>query len=534
MTRGSGTMRSAASGRVGLGRRLRIGTALFLGLRRRDWRSGMRLMNHMFAGQPLPVRFIRLGLWSLKAAYIRVPDAAYGFDVATDVSRTPYWLREGNPFTGYPWSEGYVGGLPGEAEVVVVGAGFGGACVSYHWARMGQGALVLLDKDAPAEGAAGRNAGFLTAAGGSYHGYYIYEPVRAYVKSVRPELSEAALDAIAEGYCDLYMKALERSVDAIHATIARESIDCDLQQNGGFIVSDHEDAERVQRALDLGRRLDWPNWRRVEPVELRELTGVDGRHFAGLQEKTSTWHPAKWVWGLVKAALASGKVFLFTGVEAMSVVRDGDAFLVNTSRGTIRARHVVNATEAYTAGLFRDFLPHQDPDLVRPHKSQAMFADGGAPTMQPARAVCFPLAWCHPRLKDMMLGSDNHRVPLREVSWNDPSRFVTMFTAAEVVRQWPDAQFHLTREWTGTVGQAPDKAPVVGEMSVPGVYMLGGFAGAGSAISYGAAEDLVSRILGLSTDNSMWPCDVFGITRFEDPRSYGQRFINEIGVTGVR
>jgi glycine/D-amino acid oxidase-like deaminating enzyme len=484
-------------------------------------------MNHKYAGSVWPVRLMKLGLWALRAAYVQIPDASPAVSIDPALSRTPHWLAEGNPYADHPWAGDPEARLPEHVRVVVVGAGFGGACVAYHWSRQGSGPLIVLDKDAPAQGAAGRNAGFLTAAGGSYHGYYIYEPVRAYAASVRPDLSADALDAIALGYADAYLRALDVSVAAIHETIEREGIDCDVVRRGCVILSDADDAARVQKALDVGAFLGWPDWSRLDADEVRELTGIVGDAFGALQGGTSTWHPAKWVWGILRAALKSDHVSLYSGTEVTAVVRDGDRFRVSTTRGTLYADQVVNATEASTAGIFQDFLPNRDADLLRAHKSQAMFAVGGSEQMHPGRAVCLPLAWFHPQDSSMVLGSDNHRVPLSQASWNDPSRFVTLHTASEAVRSWPDARLRIVREWTGTVGQAPDKAPVVGEMAVPGSYMLGGFAGAGSAISFGAGLEVVRRVCGEGTGDTHWPTDLFGIERFADPRRYGERFLHE-------
>ena len=396
-----------------------------------------------------------------------------------------------------------------------------------QWALHGKGRLVLLDRAAPAEGAAGRNAGFLTAAGGSYHGYYIYEPVRAYASDARPELSAAQLDDICMGYSDAYLRALTKSLEAIHATIAREGIECELDRRGCVILSDSDDAPRLRKALDVGAAFGWPAWHRVEAPEVEELTGIHGTDFAGFQGGTSTWNPAKWVWGLVRAALANDDVELYSNVEVTRVEPAGDRFLVQTTRGIINAAQVVNATESNTAAVFAPYLPGGNVDLVRAHKSQAMFAEGGSPAMPVGRAVCLPLGWFHPRVHGFAYGTDNHRVPLRQSGWNDPSRFVTMYMSAETISQWPDARFTVLREWTGTVGQAPDKAPIVGVMNRPGIYMLGGFAGAGSAISFGAGLHIARQLMGESTEDSPWPSDLFGLSRFEQPYRYGARFLDQ-------
>lgn len=511
------------SERVAPRRRLRVALDLLLGIRARDVRSGIRFMNMRFAGLPLPQRLGALARWTTEMAWGRIPEARQWFAIDPGVSRTPFWLREGNPWEGHPWRDGEAQ-LPAQADVVVVGAGFGGASVAYHWSQQARGRLVLLERQAPAAGAAGRNAGFLTAAGGSYHGYYVYEPVRAHAAAVRPELDSAALDAIASGFSDSYVRALAESVAEIHETIAREGIECDVRRQGALVLADELDAPRVEAALELGAELGWEEWRRVEPDEVQRLTGIAGSDFAGLQEGTSTWHPARWVWGLVGAAITTGKVGLFTRTHVTRVSPEADGYRVVTNRGSIRARCVVNATEAHTRGVFADYLPGNDPELIRTHKSQAMYAAGGPTEMIPGRAICLPLGWFHPRQVGFMFGSDNVRVPASQATENAPSRFVTSFMCSEAIKLWPPRPFRVLHEWTGTVGQAPDKFPVVGPLMSPGVFMLGGFAGAGSAISFGAGREIVEQILGTPRPDSPWLPDLFGVARFAAPEGYGTRF----------
>ena len=510
--------------RVSLLNRLRVGIGLILGLRIRDYRSAVRFMNHRFIGLPLFIRLIKLALWGLKMCFIEIPNSSPWFSFQRKVSNTSHWLKDGNPYENYPWSQGEIN-LPKSVEVVVVGAGFGGSCTAYHWSKIGSGKLLLLDQSLPASGAAGRNAGFLTAAGGSYHGYYVYEPVRAYASTVRPELNDEQLDSIAKGFSDTYLKALTESVLGIHATINSNAIECDLKNRGGFILSDKDDAPRVQRALTLGAELGWKGWRRIEADEVEKETGIVGDNFAGLQEGTSTWNPARWVWGLIEVALRSDNVELYTDTKVLSVEPNVNGYLVTTSRGTILAKKVVNATEANTSDVFGKFLPGDDSELIRTHKSQAMYASDISHGMPKGKAICLPLGWFHGQEGGFLFGSDNHRVPASHANKNDPSRFVSMYMSATATQTWAPHKFRVIREWTGCVGQAPDKFPVVGALTDPGVFMLGGFAGAGSAISYGAALEIVEQIIGKARPESLWNQDLFSVNRFLKTDIYGQSFI---------
>jgi glycine/D-amino acid oxidase-like deaminating enzyme len=510
--------------RISFFTRFRIGIGLILGLRIRDYRSAVRFMNHRFAGLPLSIRLVKLAIWGLKMSFIEIPNSSPWFSFPRNVSNTSHWLKDGNPYENYPWSQGEIT-VPQNVEVVVVGAGFGGSCVAYHWSKIGNGKLLLLDQSLPASGAAGRNAGFLTAAGGSYHGYYVYEPVRAYASKIRPELTDEQLDSIAKGFSDAYLKALTESVLGIHATIDSNAIECDLKNRGGFILSDKDDASRVQRALDLGAELGWKGWRRIEAKEVEKEIGIVGDNFAGLQEGTSTWNPARWVWGLIEVALRSDNVELYTDTKVLSVEPNANGYMVTTNRGTIFAKKVVNATEANTSEVFGKFLPGNDYELIRTHKSQAMYASDIVDGMAKGKAICLPLGWFHGQESGFLFGSDNHRVPASHANKNDPSRFVSMYMSATATQTWAPQKFRVIREWTGCVGQAPDKFPVVGALSDPGVFMLGGFAGAGSAISYGAALEIVEQITGNIREESLWNKELFGVKRFLKTDSYGQSFI---------
>jgi glycine/D-amino acid oxidase-like deaminating enzyme len=510
--------------RISFFTRFRIGIGLILGLRIRDYRSAVRFMNHRFAGLPLSIRLVKLAIWGLKMSFIEIPNSSRWFSFPRNVSNTSHWLKDGNPYENYPWSQGEIT-VPQNVEVVVVGAGFGGSCVAYHWSKIGNGKLLLLDQSLPASGAAGRNAGFLTAAGGSYHGYYVYEPVRAYASKIRPELTDEQLDSIAKGFSDAYLKALTESVLGIHATIDSNAIECDLKNRGGFILSDKDDASRVQRALDLGAELGWKGWRRIEAKEVEKEIGIVGDNFAGLQEGTSTWNPARWVWGLIEVALRSDNVELYTDTKVLSVEPNANGYIVTTNRGTIFAKKVVNATEANTSEVFGKFLPGNDYELIRTHKSQAMYASDIVDGMAKGKAICLPLGWFHGKESGFLFGSDNHRVPASHANKNDPSRFVSMYMSATTTQTWAPQKFRVIREWTGCVGQAPDKFPVVGALSDPGVFMLGGFAGAGSAISYGAALEIVEQITGKIRQESLWNQDLFGVNRFLKTDTYGQSFV---------
>ncbi len=104
--------------------------------------------------------------WSLDVMWRQIPDSQPWVELPHAISKTPYWLTAENPIADHPWATDPQASLPERAEVVVVGAGFGGASVAYHWSKHGTAPLVILERDQAASGSAGRNGGIVVMAGG--------------------------------------------------------------------------------------------------------------------------------------------------------------------------------------------------------------------------------------------------------------------------------------------------------------------------------------------------------------------------------
>ena len=253
------------------------------------------------------------------------------------------------------------------------------------------------------------------------------------------------------------------------------------------------------------------------------MSGVESQLDGAVSVGAGTWHPAKWVWGILQAAIASGKVRLFSRTAARAVERDGEGYIVRTDRGDIRTPNVVNATDSHTQRLFDSWLDiYPNRRLVLPYRVQGIYAEPAPADIPTGVGVITGLGF-FAKIPEggTVFGTDHSPVKPHEAGRIDPSRFVTKFMCAELSRLWGAIPIKVTHEWTGSVGVAPDWFPVVGPMDGDRLYILSGFCGSGSATSFNAGQHIVFQILGKECAPEHHPPEFFSPMRFTDPRRYG-------------
>ena len=110
---------------------------ILAGLRRHDFRAARTWIATMYPKKGLLRRLLLFFGWALDIMWRKIPDALEWAKFEKPVSRTSVWLAEGDPFENHPWATNPGVGLPPEAEVVVIGAGFIGSAVAYDGPSMG-------------------------------------------------------------------------------------------------------------------------------------------------------------------------------------------------------------------------------------------------------------------------------------------------------------------------------------------------------------------------------------------------------------
>ena len=215
-----------------------------------------------------------------------------------------------------------------EADLLVVGGGFTGLWTALRAVEREPGRRVaLVEADRLAEHATGRNGGFCEAS--LTHG-------EANGRARWPE-----------EYDELERLGLA-NLDEIVATVERLGIDCGLVRGGALAVATrpHEVAglePDVEGFLDAGAvraRVDSPTY-------------LAGRHDP---DGCALLDPARLAWGLAAAAERLG-VTIHEGTRLTDLRRAGgrghERMVATTPSGTVRARDVVLATNAFAPALRR-------------------------------------------------------------------------------------------------------------------------------------------------------------------------------------
>ena len=220
------------------------------------------------------------------------------------------------------------GGL--DTDLAIVGGGFTGLSTALHAAERGIACQVLEARQI-GYGGSGRNVGLVNAG--------LWLPPQ----DVRDRLGEKRGAAL--------IKVLGDAPSYVQSLIERHQIRCEATRTGTIHA-----AHAPKGYEDLARRAE--EWRRLgAPVDLlsREQAAVmigSERFYGGLVDhRAGTINPMGYVRGLARAAQNAG-ARVATGVTARKLRRDGKRWIVETDRGSVRAKSVVLGTNAYSDDLW--------------------------------------------------------------------------------------------------------------------------------------------------------------------------------------
>jgi len=334
------------------------------------------------------------------------------------------------------------------ADVAIVGGGIAGIAAAYALLREGA-SVTVLERGELAEGASGRNAGFVLGG-----------VAANYVAACRRYGADRAMRVFRFTFAN---RALFRSA------IRANAIDCLAAWNGSDQLAG--DDEEWQEIAESARQLGGHGVRvRLEPAERKAVYDEDGEI-----------HPVRFVRGLADAAETLGaRIHTRTPVTAVTPSE------ARTAKGTVRAGAVVLCTNAYTH--------HLADTRVRPVRGQ-ICATAPVERRVFARPTYANRGYRYWRqLPDgrVLVGGWRDTAVAEEVGEDDG-------TSDRIQRQldeWLAAQgidAPVTHRWGGTMGFSHDGLPYIGK-AADGIYRCGGFTGHGQGYAMAAAE-LVSALV---------------------------------------
>jgi len=435
------------------------------------------------------------------------------FPIQIPVDSEPSWSRYAHPLKHYRSQAR----LAPEADVVIIGAGLTGASAAYHLRDATAEGLrvVVIDRGSPAGEASGRNAGNFELlpenSVGTYDG--LARERLHFLWRCYPTIPREVLRVEAERQASLVFSFAIRNRDRLKQIIEQEQLACDFAPKGWLYLANTEAEEQAicdELALASGLDQQVEIWSRMK---IRHEFGFDRGFIGRFVPGDGTYHPAKFVYGVLQVAVNAG-VELYTGLPVRRVYAASDSrHVIETDEGSLRARSVIVATNAFTRQLFPEL------QAIRPAQSQISLTEF-APDRCRGRAVTCeegPVYFNQPRagardgMAPLLLGGGKDR-PMR----NPSSRRRSPKTHARLLelrdRYFPELRKRpFSTEWIGPIALTPDQLPAMGFLK-PGIIVAAGFNGYGG--SYCVAAGQAAADMALSGVVPDWlPEDVFSPQR---------------------
>lgn len=224
-------------------------------------------------------------------------------------------------------------------DLAIVGGGYTGLSTALHAAEAGLDVCVL-EAHQIGYGGSGRNVGLVNAG--------LWLPPQDVRAKLGGERGARLVELLGDG------------PNYVMSLIERYQIRCELTRTGTIHAAHSQSGFN-----DLSRRAE--EWIRLgAPVRLlsrqetSEKIGSNAFHGGLLDSRAGTINPMGYARGLARAAKAAG-ARIHTGVPVIKLVKQQGGWLLETGRGTVRAKSVVLATNAYSddlwPGLKTSFVP---------------------------------------------------------------------------------------------------------------------------------------------------------------------------------
>lgn len=337
-------------------------------------------------------------------------------------------------------------------DVVIIGGGFTGLSAALYIAQKHSDVCVL-EAETIGHGGSGRNVGYVNAG--------LWTPPDEVEKLVGKESGQKLNSLLADG------------PNVVFDLIERHQIECSATRQATLHCADTQSGKR-----DLEMRHKQLSARGA-PVELlnqeatQERTGA--RHFVAslMDPRAGTIQPLAYAQGLARAAVNAGARF-FQHTQAISLENLGDTWVVKTTNGSVRARKLIQATNAYgTEGLHEnDFVPVYYFQLATEPLSEDQRAE-----VLPGLEGCWDTATV---MSSFRLDEDGRLLVGAVGNLNGPGAAIHKAWARRKLKSLYPKLGHLKfdHEWCGRIAMTSDHLPKVVSIG-PAAISIFGYSGRG-------------------------------------------------------
>ena len=364
----------------------------------------------------------------------------------------PYW------WDGLDWAEPE-GDLPASCDLLVIGGGYTGlsAAIAAHDCGARVAVVDALD---PGKGASTRNGGMFGA---------------------HPRLGWSTLQKqFGADVADALLGEASTALDWAKDLIAREGIDCDLQQTGRIQLA--WTAKHFRNQIALAQTLAEKSRVRAHIVPRDRLSQeiATERYFGGIVfDEHCGIHPAKFHQGLMRAVLARG-IPVIAHCPVTKLERTGATFAATTPQGDILAQKVLLATNGYTA---RPFTWHTSRVFALPSYiiATAPLAANLIGHLAPGRRMMVETRARHSYFR---ISPDGTRILFggRASMVNVDAETAARRLRDTMVGIWPELEgTRISHSWSGNTGYSFTHMPHVGEDR--GLHYALGYSGSGTVMA---------------------------------------------------
>lgn len=388
---------------------------------------------------------------------------------------TPYWTDNTPRPEDLPTQ-----GAPTDVDVAVVGSGFTGLNAAIEIAKAGLRAAVF-EKETIGWGASSRNGGLMVV------GLFVsvIDMEKRYGKESARELYKWSVD----------------SIDFVESLVTKEMIECDFDRSGEVHLASKpvHFPEMIKYRQYLVDEYDKDESAIIQPGDLNEEIGSPIYHGGMVEADGAGIDPAKYVYGLARAAKKYGGK-IYENAEVKKISRRNGSFKLTTSKGKLKAKDVLIATNGYTTSMSPRIrfgvFPGACYSIVTEPLSEELQRE-----LSPKGRVFHDSKYYLNYFRVLadgrvLLGGRDTLVQghdLNRSAQELQARLVEIFPQLEGVG--------ITHSWTGTLGFTFDRMPHIGQLE--GIHYAYGYMGHGVSVASQMGYE-VGQIIAKKRDSSLF------------------------------